>query len=344
MKLRVRRTLVCGALVATLGVFVAACGSGSTTVNKRSAAAIPAKPEPGVIKMGIEPWIGYGPWYIAEQEGYFKQLGLNVKIVNFNTDAEREAAFASGNTDVTNMPTHTALRFEQQSIPGRITLLEDESLTADAVIAQPPINNIKDLKGKKVAYEQGTTSDILIHYALAANGMKPSDIQTVPIAASDAGAAAAAGRVSAAVTYEPYISSVIAQHKGFRRIYVAGVDPGLVSDVLVVSNTLLNGKPGQVLALMKAWGMAIDFYNSHRSQGEAIIAKADGASLASLKSSFTGVKLYSIPQNASLLTGTFAHKTAIDVMHAALASGVLSKTLDPSSYIEPQYVAAANKG
>jgi NitT/TauT family transport system substrate-binding protein len=343
MKYRITRSLVCGALVAALGVFVAACGSSSNKVTTRSAASIPSKPESGVIRMGIEPWIGYGPWYIAQQKGYFKKLGLNVKIINFNTDAEREAAFAGGKTDVTNMPTHTALRFEQQSIPGRIVLLEDESLTADAVIAQPPINNIKDLKGKKVAYEQGTTSDILIHYALQANHMKPSDIQIVPINASDAGAAAAAGRVSAAVTYEPYISSVIAQHSGFRRIYVAGVDPGLVSDVLVVSNNMLNNKPGQVLALMKAWGMAIDYYNTHHPDAEAIIAKADGATLASLKTSFDGVKLYSIPQNVSALTGSFAHKTAIDVMHAALAAGVLNQTVDPSKYIEPQYVAAANK-
>jgi NitT/TauT family transport system substrate-binding protein len=343
MKYRITRSLVCGALVAMLGVFVAACGSSSTTVKKRSASSIPSKPEAGVIKMGIEPWIGYGPWYIAEQEGYFSKLGLNVKIVNFNTDAQREAAFASGNTDVTNMPTHTALRFEQQNIPGRIVLLEDESLTADAVIAQPPISSIKDLKGKKVAYEQGTTSDILIHYALQANGMKPSDIQTVPIDASDAGAAAAAGKVSAAVTYEPYISNVIAQHKGFRRIYVAGIDPGLVSDVLVASNNLLNNKPGQVLALMKAWGMAMDFYNSHRVEAETIIAKADGASLGSLKTSFSGVKLYNVAQNVAQLTGSFAHKTAIDVMHAALSSGVLNHTVDPSKYIEPQYVAAANK-
>ncbi len=186
--------------------------------------------------MGIEPWIGYGPWYIAQKEGYFKKLGLNVQIVNFNTDAERESAFASGNTDVTNMPTQTALRFEQQNIPGRIVLLEDESLTADAVIAKPPITSIKALKGKQVGYEQGTTSDILIHYALAANHMSPSDIKIVPMNASAAGEAAAAGKVQAAVTYEPYISTVLAQHKGFKRIYVAGVDPGLVSDVLVASH------------------------------------------------------------------------------------------------------------
>jgi NitT/TauT family transport system substrate-binding protein len=344
MRFRIRRALVCGALTAALGVFVAACGSGSGSVKTVSASAIPSKPESGVIRMGIEPWIGYGPWYVAQQKGYFKQLGLNVKIINFNTDAEREAAFASGNTDVTNMPTHTALRFEQQGIAGRMVLLEDESLTADAVIARPPFTTIKSLKGHKVAYEQGTTSDILIHHALAANGMKPSDIQIVPMNASDAGSAAAGGRVQAAVTYEPYISAVLAQHNGFKRIYVAGVDPGLVSDVLVASTNMLNNKPGQVLALMKAWGMAMDFYNTHPELAQAIIAKADGATLASLKTSFSGVKLYTIPENATLLDGAFAHKIAIDVMHAAEGAGVLSGAVTPSNYIEPQFVQAAAKG
>lgn len=344
MRQRPGRMLVLGALIAALGVLLSACGSGSTNVKTVAASSIPTKPESGVIKMGIEPWIGYGPWYIAQQEGYFKKLGLNVKIINFNTDAQREAAFASGNTDVTNMPTHTALRFEQQGVAGRIVLLEDESLTADAVIAQPPYTSIKSLKGHKVAYEQGTTSDILIHYALAANGMKPSDIQIVPTNASDAGLAAAAGRVQAAVTYEPYISAVLAQHKGFKRIYVAGVDPGLVSDVLVASTNMLNNKPGQVLALIKAWGMAMDFYNSHPAQAQAIIAKADGATLASLKTSFAGVKLYTLPQNATDLEGVFANKIAIDVMHAAIGAGVLTGPVVPAKYIEGQFVKAANGG
>jgi NitT/TauT family transport system substrate-binding protein len=339
-----RRVVATAVLAGSLSMALAACGSSSTSVKKVTASAIPSKPEPGVIHMGIEPWIGYGPWYIAQQEGYFKQLGLNVKITNFNTDAEREAAFASGNTDVTNMPTQTALRFEQQGVPGRIVLLQDESLSADAVIAQPPITTIKQLKGKPVAYEQGTTSDILIHYALTANGMSPNDIKTVPINASGAGTAAAAGRVSAAVTYEPYISAVLAQHKGFKRIYVAGADPGLVSDVFVASTNMLNSKPGQVLALLKAWNMAISFYNTHRTQAETIIAKGDGATPASLASSFSGVKLYSIPENVTALTGSFTHKVALDVMKASIQAGLLKSKVDPAAYIEPQYVTAAAKG
>jgi NitT/TauT family transport system substrate-binding protein len=37
---------------------------------------IPASPESGPIKMGIEPWLGYGQWHIAAKKGYFKQVGL----------------------------------------------------------------------------------------------------------------------------------------------------------------------------------------------------------------------------------------------------------------------------
>ena len=43
-------------------------------------------------------------------------------------------------------------------------LLEDLSTKADAILAGPGVNTIKDLKGKKVAYEEGTTSDILLRY------------------------------------------------------------------------------------------------------------------------------------------------------------------------------------
>ena len=40
------------------------------------------------INMGTEPWIGYGPWWIAQKQGYFQKHGLNVNIVNFQTDAD----------------------------------------------------------------------------------------------------------------------------------------------------------------------------------------------------------------------------------------------------------------
>ena len=46
-----------------------------------------------------------------------------------------------------------------------------------------------------------------------------------------AGAAAIAGRVDAAVTYEPYLTVALKQGKGFHLIYTAGQRPGIISDL-----------------------------------------------------------------------------------------------------------------
>src|SRR4051795_5679035 len=197
---RILRPLIAVVALIAVSAFAAACGSSSSSSSTASSsgtqsAAAPGKPEPGTVRMGIEPWLGYGPWRIAEAKGIFKKNGLEVKIINFSTDAQINSAFASGKIDGTNVATHTALRFVTQGLPLKAVLLEDVSLKADAILAGPDIKSVKDLKGKKVAYEEGTTSDILLAYALAQNGMSKKDVQPVPIPASDAGSAFLAGRV-----------------------------------------------------------------------------------------------------------------------------------------------------
>ena len=130
--------------------------------GKGIAQAIPASPESGAVKMGIEPWLGYGQWHIAAKKGLFKQAGLDsVEIVNFTTDADINAALAAGQLQAGNIATHTAMNFIAAGLPLKIVALLDVSKTADAMISDGSVTTVKDLKGKQVAYEEGTTSDIL---------------------------------------------------------------------------------------------------------------------------------------------------------------------------------------
>ena len=86
----------------------------SLALTALSAAAraddIPAKPEAGTFKVGIEPWLGYGQWHVAAKKGLFAAQGLSdVQIVNFNEDKDINAALASGQLDAANIATHTAI-------------------------------------------------------------------------------------------------------------------------------------------------------------------------------------------------------------------------------------------
>jgi NitT/TauT family transport system substrate-binding protein len=337
-----RIPLVLLAVLSALVVLVTACGdddsdSDSAASGSESSTTIPAKAESGTFRMGIEPWLGYGPWRLAEKQGFFKDNGIDVKITNFDTDDQINSAFASGKLDGTNIATHTALRFAASDLPIKIVLLEDLSNEADAILSGPDIKSIKDLKGKKVAFEEGTTSDILLSYALAQNGMSKEDIEPVPMPAADAGTAFIAGKVPVAVTYEPYLTTALKQNKDAKLLYTAGENPGLVSDVFVVSEDTLNDKPGQIAALLKSWQQSVDYYNSNKEEAQAVITESVGAEPGDLTTAFDGVKFYSLADNKTELGGNFTTKTIEDVKKAATDAGLLEGDVDVKDIIVAKF-------
>lgn len=308
-----------------------------------SADGIPTTPEAGSFKIGVEPWLGYGQWYVAQEKGLFKKNGLeDVEIVNFTADKDINAALASGQLDAANIATHTAMVMVAAGLPVKIVQVLDVSMTADAIVAGKDINTVADLKGKQVAYEEGTTSDLLLNYALAANGMTIADVQPVPMPAADAGSALLAGQVPVAVTYEPYLTTAMKQDPSVKLLFPASQDPGLISDVFVVRDDVLKSRPGQVLAMVKAWNDAVQAYNADVPGGRAIISKAVGAEPADLDTAFDGVKYYTLDDNKAQLTGDFTNKIFVDVEKAAKNAKLLTSDVKAEDMIDPSFVQAAH--
>lgn len=326
------RTLVFGASLALLAGPALAAGLSADL-----------KPEPGTVKLGMQPWLGYGQWYVADEEGQFAANGLQrVELINFNEDKDMNAALASGRIDAGNLATHTAMAMVSAGLPVKIVLLLDQSTSADALIVDPSIKTLADLRGKAVAYEEGTTSDILLHSALAKAGMTLADIRPVPMPASSAGGALITGRVPAAVTYEPYLSVAAQQNPNIRTLYRGSDDPGLISDVLVVRDEMLEKRPGQVLALLRSWEAAYRFYQANPQQGQAIIARGVGASADELGSAFSGVKFYSLADNQRDLQvqGEFINVSMRHITKAAGAAGLLPQPVSPAQLLDTRFVEA----
>ena len=272
----------------------------------------------------------------------FGQVGLDeVQVINFTADADINAALAAGQLQVANIATHTAMNFIAAGLPIKIVALLDVSKTADAIISDGSVTDIKGLKGKQVAYEEGTTSDILLNYALAANDMTIDDIVKVPMPAADAGAALIAGQVPVAVTYEPYLTLAAQQDDKVKMIYSAGEDPGLISDVFVVREEFLNERPGAVAALLRAWDAALADYKADPEGGRAIISEAVGAKPEELATAFDGVVYYSLAENKTELSGPFTTKVIPDVEAAALNAGILTGEVDMGKAIDGRFVDAA---
>ncbi len=109
--------------------------------------ATPTVVQPLLVRIGTQPWIGYGPWWIAKEKGFFETYGLEAELVDFVEDKEVNAAFASGQMDAANLATHTAIKLFAAGLDMRLVLLEDASYQADAILAPKSLTSITDLKG-----------------------------------------------------------------------------------------------------------------------------------------------------------------------------------------------------
>ncbi len=325
--LRLRPLLLTVVLMAIL-LASSGCGGKATPATQETA--------PVTIKLATQPWIGYGPWYIAQEKGFFAQRGLNVELVSFNTDQDLNAGLAAGQFDGANIATHTSILLANANVPVKAVLVMDLSMAADAILAGPEIASLEDLRGKKVAYEEGSTSDILLTYALSTVGMTKDDIQPVPMPADAAGSALIAGKVDAAVTYEPYISAALSQGN-VNILYTAGEKPGLISDVLVFTPQALEEKGEAIRALLLAWQDAVDFLNSNPAEGQAIIAKAVDSPMDEFQAAWQGVKIYDLAENKTLMSGEI--QSAYEAIGEVLKlSGEVESIPDPDTIFDPAYL------
>ncbi|MDR0593479.1 MAG: ABC transporter substrate-binding protein [Bifidobacteriaceae bacterium] len=326
--MRTRKLLAVAAVALTASA--AGCGSDETTPDNGDS--------PVKVSIAIQPWLGYGAWYIAQDQGYFADNGLEVELVDFEADADMLAALAAGQVDALNVASHGALHMIETGVDAKIVLLEDASTSADAIMTTGGIGHVKDLAGQPVAYEEGTTSDLLLNYALSQAGLTIADVEKVPMGAAEAGAALIAGRVPAAVTYEPYITEAKAQNPDVRVIYEASAKEGLISDVLMVGGEFAKANKAAVTVLIKSWGQAVDFYNANPDEGRAIIAEGVGEAPEALATAFDGVQFFDLAQNQELLDGDYKTSTLPTVREVALTAGLVDGSADPADAVDASFL------
>ena len=329
------------ALLATMAFVIAACGGDD---DDDSDTASDGGGEVTEVAIGTQPWIGYGPFWIADEQGFDTDHGVDIKLVNFSTDQDLESGFASGKFQAANNANNTMIRLADLGLDFKIALMEDVSLEADAVVScNPDIQSIEDVEGAKVAFEEFSVSDVLFRYALNEAGVDFESIDYVPIPAADAGTAAVAGRVDVAVTYEPYLQAAIEEGDNCEIIYTAGENPGLISDALAVNTEFAESDPEAVIGVLQAWGDAIDYYNENTEDAQAIIAENVGSKPEELATTFKGVELFDLQQSVDYLENDY-ETLWNDIRQIMVDQGQIETEPDVNDYLDTSFGEQALEG
>jgi NitT/TauT family transport system substrate-binding protein len=335
---RLKRLATVASLTLTLGLLVAACGDDDDSGDGGDSGG--SSGEMTEVKIGTQPWIGYGPFWIADDQGFDEDHGVNIELVNFSTDQDLESGFASGRFQAANNANNTMIRLADLGLDFKMVLMEDFSLEADAIVScNPEIQSVEDIANvdnPKVAFEEFSVSDVLFRHAINEAGVDFEEVDYTPIPAADAGTAAVAGRVDIAVTYEPYLQAAVEEGENCEVIYTAAEREGLISDGLAVNTEFAEEDPEAVEGVLRAWGDAVDFYNENTTEAQAIIAEAVGEKPAALKASFEGIRLFNLEESQDFLENDY-EELWNEIRQILVDQGQIETEPEVSDYLDTSF-------
>jgi NitT/TauT family transport system substrate-binding protein len=225
----------------------------------------------GEVKVGVSDWTGWVAWYVAQDQGYFRKYGADVKLVWFANYSDSISALSSGQLDANCQTWSDTLGPLAKGLPLKAVLVNDNSAGNDALLVSARIKAFPDLRHHTVALEQYSVSHFVLYTALARNGLSPADVTVVNLSAGDAAAAFMSGRVDAAVVWNPWIIQIEKSGKG-KPLFTSAQMPGLIPDLLVAQERSIQAKRKEFVAMVRAWFDTEAFIRTQPDKAVAIMS------------------------------------------------------------------------
>ncbi len=303
------------------------------------------------IGSGSKITLGYGafpgglPWKVAEEQGIFADNGIDVELRYFESITDGNNAMASGALDANNQTLNDTLSMLSGGAkPQKIVTINDTSTGADQIIARPGISGLKDLKGKKIAVEEGIVDHYWLRLALEEVNLSFDDVDLKLLTTDAAATAFVEGQVDATVVYPPFTTTAL-ERKGARAIATTAEFPNACSDHLSVSQEMIKSRPRDVQALVNAWFDTLAWINDNKQAANETLAKLAGVDPKDYDSYAAGLSMFTLQQNVDAFTPGTTDKNlnfqAADIADFLTETGLAQKRPETDDLFDDQFVREA---
>jgi NitT/TauT family transport system substrate-binding protein len=222
------------------------------------------------VVIGYSGWTGFAPLTLARDAGIFKKNGLDVAIKKI-PQKDRHLAIASGDIQCAATTVETWVVWNANGVATKQIFQLDKSYGADGMAVRNDIASIKDLKGKTVAASApGTAPYFTLAWFLKKNGLTVKDVTVVNLEPGPAAQAFVAGQNDAAMTYEPYLSTVrAAPDKG--KIIATTLDYPMIMDTFGCTPKFLADNPKAAKALADSYFEAVEMIAKDQAKAYEIM-------------------------------------------------------------------------
>ena len=299
--------------------------------------------EQTTVRLGFSAWPGWFPWQVAQEQGLFAKNNVTVDLKYFESYTDSLTALGTGNLDANSQTLNDTLSSVSGGAKQTVVLVNDNSTGNDQIIARPGISSVADLKGKKVAAEQGTVDHYLLLLALQKAGLTEKDIQFTPLLTDAAAAAFVAGKVDAVGVFAPFTTTAL-ELKGSKPIATSADFPGAIPDHLVFGADFVSEHPDEVQAMVQTWFDTTKWITENPDKAIDIMAKRGGVTPADYKGYNAGTTIFTRQQNldafASGSTPANLDFQANQIGDFLVSTGLADEKPKLDGLLEPKFVQA----
>lgn len=203
--------------------------------------------------------------FMAKQEGLFKKNGLDVELIHIPSSSRAIQAILAGEIAFSFMDGANAA---QAYLKGA-----DLALIAGAtnrqvfsLMAKPEFKRIGDLRGKKIGITRiGSSTHTSALYALGTAGLKPVDVQLLPLVeVPNIFTALAAGQIDAGVVSPP--TNARAKKAGFVELMnIAKEGPEFVSVAVGTTRSYIRANEDVVRRVVRSYAEGVQIFKSNKA-------------------------------------------------------------------------------
>lgn len=265
------------AVLLILALVVIGVGCSQTTTDKASVKDTETKKELTKVKIGTLPTEDTLPIHVAQQEGLFKDAGLEVDVTVFKSAQERDAALQAGQIDGFMGDMVAAAALEQGGTPISIVsvlLGSEPSEGRFGILASPKsdIKSVDDLKGVPIAVSSNTIIEYVVDKMLKENGFSDADIKKIEIKAIPVRLEALmSGQAKAASLPDPLLA--FAEKQGARLIIDDTKVSNLSQTILLFREDFIKKNEGAVKELLKVIDEGVKLINEDPDSYRELLVK-----------------------------------------------------------------------
>ncbi|AWB66018.1 hypothetical protein C2869_06005 [Saccharobesus litoralis] len=245
------------------------------------------------LSIGTNTWPGYEPLYLAQSMNYYQDD--NIKLIELASASDVLHAMRNGTLEMAALTADEAFTLIDDGLDIKIIAIMDYSSGGDALVVNPTITSINDIRNKRIGVESTAVGAIMLDAVLSRANLVISDITVVPCTVDIH--LECFNKTDGLITFEPALSKIVSL--GGRVIFDSSHIPQRIIDVLVVRGDILVNQRQQVKTVLRGYLQGVDYLQKDPITAHHKISQRLAINTTLLQKAFSGLTIPNAQQSVT---------------------------------------------